>query len=103
IGTSSPDQKLHVMGNSLVEGDMFLRQDTPTLYLQDTDERSSMIHANAERLYFLRGDGIGSTTWDAARPLTIDFANSRVGIGTASPTEGELHVDGVGYFPTLWL
>lgn len=86
IGTSAPAEKLHVNGNSKIDGSLFMQHSSPTLYLQDSNELSSMIHANGNRLYFLRGP-INSTAWDSLRPLTIDLANNRVGVGTANPSE----------------
>ena len=40
-----------------------IEYDNPTLYLKDTNHRSSMIHCNGNRLYFLRGTGTNSDAW----------------------------------------
>ena len=58
----------HVMNNS-----------SPTLYLQDTDNRSAMVHANSNLLYFLRGNGNNSTTWEPFNgyyPLVLNLENN---------------------------
>lgn len=90
IATNNPQQRLHVNGNARTDGQIIMRNNNPTLYFQDTDHNSGMIHMNSNRFYFLRG-GADSTAWDSTRPMVIDVANNRVGIGTDSP-EQNLHV-----------
>lgn len=93
IGLAVPTQRLHVAGNEQVDGDIIMRGTSPTIYLQDTDNRSAMIHANSDRIYFLRGTAADSLSWDGTRPLTLDLTNIRAGVGTASPAEA-MHVVG---------
>jgi hypothetical protein len=51
-------------GDLEVGGNRFmLRGNNPTIYLRDTDHRSSMIHCNGDQLYFLSGSGNDSETW----------------------------------------
>ena len=51
IGTSTPTQKLTVDN-----GNISLRNGSPTIYFRDTDHDSAMIHNNSNLLYILRGD-----------------------------------------------
>jgi prepilin-type N-terminal cleavage/methylation domain-containing protein len=96
IGTTAPSasMKLHVMGNIQADGGGLLaRSGAPTLYLRDTNARSSMVHMNDNKLYLLRGDGNDSTAWDSSRPFVLDMATNYVGIGEETPDE-KLHVMG---------
>ena len=58
---------------------------SPTIYLQDTDHRSSMIHCNSGTFYILRGSDSNSTSWETAAsgywPLTIDLSNNDATFG----------------------
>jgi len=71
-----------VSGSSLPEGstgNLFINNTSPTIYLQDTDHRSSMIHCNSNIFYVLRGSGNNSTTWETSNgywPLQIDLNNN---------------------------
>jgi hypothetical protein len=62
IGTTSPDQKLHVSGNAKVTGVIY------TDYIQT-----------------LSGTSIDFRHQDASTVMRVDTANERVGIGTTSP------------------
>lgn len=56
----------------------------PTLYLRDTNNRSSMIHCNSNVLYFLRGSGNDSTTWATTNsrwPLELDLETNNAQFG----------------------
>jgi len=112
IGTTGPSRKLHVVGDIYSTGQYFINNTSPTLYLQDTDHRSGMIHMNSNLMYFLNGSANNSTTWTqngAYWPLTINMTNDvatfggaahfmegNVGIGTATPN-ATLHVTGDFY------
>jgi hypothetical protein len=57
---------------------------SPTIYLQDTDHRSSMIHCNGNIFYILRGNGNNSTTWAQSNgywPLEINLENNNAQFG----------------------
>lgn len=54
IGTSST-QSSH----------LYIRNSSPTVYLRDSNNRSSMMHCNSNFWYLLRGSGNDSTTWTA--------------------------------------
>lgn len=61
-----------------------MRNASPTIYLRDTDNRSSMIHNNSNILYFLRGCGNDSDGWcanGANWPMMINLENNDVTIG----------------------
>jgi hypothetical protein len=42
---------------------LYINNNNPTLYLQDTDHRSAMIHVNSDYFYILNGSGTNSTGW----------------------------------------
>lgn len=65
-------------------GTIILRGGSPTLYLQDTNHRSSMIHCNSNLFYVLRGSGNDSTTWQQTGsywPLVINLENNDAEFG----------------------
>ncbi len=90
FGTSSgnalPTEKMKIsndgridIGNSLV-----MTGTSPTIYLKDTDQRSGMIHMNSSIMYFLRGSGNGSETWQQLAPgwpleLNMDTNEAKFG------------------------
>lgn len=56
----------------------------PTLYLQDTDNRSAMVHVNSNIFYVLRGSDVNSTTWQTVGgrwPLEINLENNDATFG----------------------
>lgn len=62
-GGSQLNGQLNTIGN------FFINNNAPTIVLQDTDHRSSMIHCNSGLFYILRGDGNNATTY-TANPTT---------------------------------
>ena len=88
-------------GNVETTGNFLLNNTSPTIYLQDTDHKSGMIHQNANLMHFLSGSGNNSTTWAinvSEWPLTLNmnndaatfggpayFMEGNVGIGTTTP------------------
>ncbi|MCK4918507.1 MAG: hypothetical protein KAS02_01855 [Candidatus Pacebacteria bacterium] len=65
-------------------GQNFINNVSPTIYMQDTNNRSAMIHANNNYFYVLRGSGTNSTTWEAYNgkwPLTINLENNNAYFG----------------------
>ena len=48
---------------NLTTNNIFINNASPTLYLQDSDHRSAMIHVNSDRFYILNGSGDNSQTW----------------------------------------
>jgi hypothetical protein len=78
IGTNPWAYALDASG-TLRAGYMISRNSAPTLYLQDTNNRSAMVHTNSNYLYFLRGDGNDSMTWSTYNgywPLVLNLENN---------------------------
>lgn len=42
---------------------IYINNSSPTLYLQDTDNRSAMVHVNSNYFYILNGSANNSTSW----------------------------------------
>ena len=71
-------------GSIFTSGNMYIRNGSPTLYLRDTNHRSSMVHCNSNLWYVLRGSGNDSTTWQQTGgqwPLVVNLGNNNVTIG----------------------
>ncbi|MDD2870554.1 MAG: tail fiber domain-containing protein [Candidatus Gracilibacteria bacterium] len=90
MGTTIPEQKLHVVGNTKVtgntynQGNIYLNNAAPTTFYQDTDHRSAMIHVNSNLFYILRGCGTNSDTrcqYNSAWPLYINLENNNAHFG----------------------
>jgi hypothetical protein len=65
-------------------GNQFINNSSPTIYLQDTDNRSSMIHCNSNVFYVLRGNGNNSTTWATFNgywPMELNLENNNASFG----------------------
>ena len=61
-----------------------INNSSPTIYLVDTDHRSSMIHCNSNIFYVLRGSGTNSTSWSTYNgywPLEINLENNNATFG----------------------
>jgi len=109
IGTTNPTHKLEVNGNfstqgvtvtgpsSQTSGGITINNVSPTLFLQDTDANSAMIHCNSNLLYVLRG-ATNSKSWVKVNnewPLIINLTNNDATFG------GNLYVKG-GYLELLY-
>lgn len=76
-----PDATLTVSGDMKSTGNSYINNNSPTIYLQDLDHRSSMVHCNSNIFYILRGSGNNSTTWQQTGggwPLTISLEDNTV-------------------------
>ena len=63
-GTVKTSGGLNVGSDLFIESSrLVLRGASPTIYLKDTNERSGMIHMNANVMYFLNASGADSETW----------------------------------------
>lgn len=86
--SQNTDYYLDPAGTSRL-GNIIQRNSSPTLYLQDTDHRSAMIHVNTNQFYVLRGCGNDSTLWCATPdplgtnrwPLTINLETNDAAFG----------------------
>jgi len=62
---------------------LIINHASPTLYLQDTNHNSAMLHCNSDIFYILRG-GDNSTTWTQVNsqwPFYISLANNNANFG----------------------
>mgnify|MGYP001430219471 CR=1 FL=1 len=67
-----------------MSGNFGINNGSPTIFLQDTDNRSSMIHCNSNLFYILRGSGTNSTSWATYNgnwPLVINLENNDATFG----------------------
>jgi hypothetical protein len=84
IKTDTPQRTLDVNGDFVCNAYMFMNNNNPTMFYQDTDARSAMVHVNNGSYYVLRGSGNNSTTWTAYNgrwPLQINLGNNDFSIG----------------------
>jgi hypothetical protein len=67
-------------GAMRADGNFYIHNGSPTIYLADTDHRSAMIHNNSNLLYFLSGCGNDSETWcqqaNSYWPLYLNLNNN---------------------------
>lgn len=78
----------HVIGtlqssaNIRAEGQMVINNNNPTLWMQDTDNRSCAVHCNSNLLYVLRGTGANAIAWDSGpngrHPMTLNLETGDV-------------------------
>jgi hypothetical protein len=69
--------------NRFEAGTFVLRSASPTIFFQDTDHNSAMLHCNGNLLYVLRGPN-DSTSWSQVNgqwPLVIDLTNNNAIFG----------------------
>jgi hypothetical protein len=50
-------------GSLTTNGQVYINNGDPTIFLMDSNHRSSMIHCNSNIFYILRGSGNNSTSW----------------------------------------
>jgi len=88
-----------VLSSIYMNGYEVINSASPTIYLQDTDSRSAMIHVNSNIFYILRGDGTNSTIWGTVNgywPLEINLENNAATFGGAVHSAGRI-TDVTGY------
>lgn len=77
--------QLGLITNSTTQpNQLYIRNTSPTIYLRDTDNRSSMIHQNSNIFYVLRGSGNDSVSWAQVNgrwPLQINLENNDATFG----------------------
>ena len=96
-------------GGQNLAGNLNINNASPTIYFQDTDHRSSMIHVNSNIFYVLRGCGTNDGSWCTSGgywPLEINLENNNatfggvvsavggVKMGTSGPTVKQIHYTG---------
>ncbi|WP_421293008.1 tail fiber domain-containing protein [Aeromonas veronii] len=63
-------------------GGITINNGSPTIWLQDTDNRSAAIHNNSNLFYILRGTGNNAVAWDGGpngrHPMTLNLENGDV-------------------------
>lgn len=65
-------------------GQHYINNSDPTIYFQDTDHRSAMVHVNSNVFYVLRGSGTNSTSWAQVNgywPLELNLENNAATFG----------------------
>jgi hypothetical protein len=69
-------------GDVNTTGNLYINNAAPTIYFQDTDNRSAMIACNSSTLYILRGTGTNSLGWQGSPyPLQINLENNDATFG----------------------
>ena len=79
IGTDTPAQPLHVSGNARVDGDFFIIESNPQIFLSDTNHNSDFSINLNSGLFKI------TDTTNTADVLTID-SSSQVGINKTDPS-----------------
>lgn len=72
------------LSGGTMSGNLFINNTSPTIYLQDSDNRSAMIHCNSNIFYILRGSGTNSTSWastGANWPMQLNLENNDATFG----------------------
>lgn len=69
-------------GGVYTTGQLAINNNNPTLWLQDTDNRSAAIHNNSNILYILRGQGNNAIAWDGGpngrHPMNLNLETGDV-------------------------
>ncbi len=86
------------LANLRSTGNYVMNNGSPTIYLQDSDHRSGIIHMNSNLMYFLRGSGNNSTNWatyNGMWPLYLNMTNNQAifggSIGVRATPGGSFH------------
>jgi len=82
-----------IQNNLTTTGQIYINNGSPTIYLRDSNHRSSMIHCNSNRFYILRGSGNNSTSWVSTNnhwPLEINLENNDAEFGGALTVNGNI-------------
>lgn len=84
IGTTSPSQPLHVNGNARVDGDFFIIESNPQIFLSDTNHNSDFSINLNSGLFKI------TDTTNSSDRITLD-SSGNVGIGISAPAT-KLHI-----------
>lgn len=76
IGTSSAGANADIYGDITTYSSIIIKNISPTIRLQDADNRTAFIHVNSNYFHILRG-AVNGTTWDNGpnnrHPMTLDI------------------------------
>lgn len=89
---SAPALTLTDGGELTTPGNHIINNASPTVYLQDTDHMSAMLHCNSNLFYVLRG-AANSLSWTQVNgqwPLTIDLSNNNATVGGSFTAVGNV-------------
>lgn len=85
VGTGSPAFTFDVAGDVGMTGQLQIQNDSPTITLRDTNNKTGYIHMNSDLIYFLGGSNNSPySSWTQVNsqwPMTINVANNNVSIG----------------------
>ena len=90
-------------GDVNTTGNLIINNTSPTIYFQDTDNRSAMIHVNGNIMHFLRGSGTNSLGWTTSNgywPLTLNLETNAATFGgniTAPAGNVSIGTTSIGY------
>lgn len=90
------------LSGATMSGNLAIRNGSPTLYLQDTDNNSAMLHCNSNQVYLLRGNGADSTIWSALNgewPVYWDLTTNASRFGGNMVVVGSITSTGTMYAP----
>lgn len=92
VDTATPTQPLDVVGNMRTTGGVIINSASPTVFLQDTDHRSAMLHCNNNTFYVLRGSDTNSNNWttllNGQWPLQINLESGDIFTGATLTIHG---------------
>lgn len=84
-------------GRITSNNDIVINDAAPTLYFQDTNHRSAMIHVNSNIFYVLRGSETNSLTWTALNnrwPMELNLETNYATFGGGMMVNGTLSATG---------
>jgi hypothetical protein len=102
--------KVNKAGDTM-SGHLVINNSSPTLYLQDKDHKSAMLHCNSDNFHVLCGD-VNSTTWDkkfsvnGRWPMQLDMPGGiayfagHVDLGYTTPTNNN-HATSKAYVDSI--
>ena len=92
--------KLQVDGTIYTNENIVIQHHAPTIYFQDTDNRTAQIHVNGNLFYILRGSDKDSNSWaqiNARWPLVLDLETNNATFGGTGNFLNEVVIEGGDY------
>jgi hypothetical protein len=77
-------------GDQYNVGNIEINNNRPTIYLNDTDDRGTILRSSDNIFYVLRSDGGGSTEFDDFRPFYINLTNGDATFGADIRAAGDI-------------